>query len=69
MVVQDNKSTTWLGAGRYQFPCGTVVTVEAFAEDGYEFTNWSGMVWSSDNLLELTLDEDCKLIANFKAQP
>jgi hypothetical protein len=69
MVVRDNRSTTWLGAGTYRFTRGTVVAVEATAEPGHEFTNWSGMIWSTDSGLVLILDEDCKLKANFQAIP
>ena len=69
MVVRDNESTTWLGAGTYRFPRGMVVTVTAMAEPGYEFTNWSGMVWSDENPLTLPLDEDWSLTANFRATP
>jgi hypothetical protein len=68
-VVRDNKSTIWLGEGTYHFDRGTVVTVEATAEPGYEFTNWSGMVWSTDRRLMLTLDEDLRLEANFRPIP
>lgn len=64
-VVEDDKATTWLGAGTYHFRRGTLVTVEAWPEPGYEFTHWSGMIWSTDTPLEIVLDDDCQLTANF----
>jgi hypothetical protein len=69
MVARDGGSITWLGDGTYRFMRGTVVTVEAWADPGYVFRNWSGMIWSTEIRLELILDDDYELKANFQAVP
>jgi len=46
---------------------GTVVTVTAEPEFGYEFTGWSGNATSTENPIEITMDEHKALTANFAA--
>jgi len=45
---------------------GTAVTVTAEPEFGYEFTGWSGDATSTDNPIEITMDGNKVLTANFE---
>jgi hypothetical protein len=44
---------------------GTVVTLTAAANTGYNFDNWTGAVSSTDNPLQLTINTDKDLTAHF----
>ena len=48
---------------------GTVVTVTAEPEFGYEFTGWSGDTTGTANPVTITMDENKELTANFAALP
>jgi hypothetical protein len=49
---------------------GTEVTVEATANDGWEFAGWSGGIESDENPLTVTIEEDTDLTALFsKVEP
>lgn len=47
------------------FGIGEEVTVEATANDGYGFENWTGDQQSQDNPLTFTINEQTNLTANF----
>lgn len=53
------------GAGEY--PENEVVPVEATANDGYFFYNWTGDLTGSTNPDSITMDTDKSITANFKA--
>ena len=44
---------------------GTILSITATANDGYEFTGWTGTEESS-NVISITLSEDISLTANFQ---
>jgi uncharacterized repeat protein (TIGR02543 family) len=44
---------------------GTVVTLTATANTGYAFDNWSGAVSSTDNPIQITINTDKNVTANF----
>lgn len=48
------------------FDEGEEVTVEATANDGYKFKNWTGDRQSQDNPLTFTINEDTELTANYQ---
>lgn len=48
-----------------EFDEGSELSVEAQAEDGWEFSGWSGDLESQDNPLSLIIDQDVNLTANF----
>ena len=58
---------TVVGGGSYAK--GQTVEVIAWANDGYEFVNWTldGKEVSSDANYEFTASDDCDLVANFRS--
>jgi len=58
-------SVTSPGEGAFEYDEGTEVTLKATSEDGHHFTHWSGSVSSTSNPLQLTMDKDHNLTANF----
>ena len=53
------------GAGKYYE--GTVASLNAIPNSGYQFVNWSN--GSTDNPLKITVTEDVEVTANFEAIP
>ena len=53
------------GEGAFGYDERTEVTLEATPDDGYYFTHWSGNVSSTSNPLQLTMDNDYNVTANF----
>jgi len=47
------------------FPLGTEVTLYAVANSGYKFSNWSGDISGTQNPINITLDSDKVVVANF----
>lgn len=47
---------------------GTEVSVEASANEGWAFTEWTGDQESTDNPITVTMDSDMELTANFEDQ-
>jgi len=62
--------TTEPSSGEHEYEDGTVVTIEATAEAGYEFDNWTGDV-DDPNLAStsITMDEDQTVTANYTQLP
>ena len=56
----------WSGS-RYEkwLPIGTTVQVRADAAPGFAFLRWNGSVVSTDNPVEVTLDESVRIYAEF----
>ncbi len=46
----------------------THITLTAVPDSGYVFDQWTGNIFSTDNPLELTINTDLILFANFKSQ-
>jgi len=67
LLVNPDDAGVVTGAGTYTV--GTVVTVNAVANEGYEFVNWTD---ADDNVVsdvaenEITVNEDLTFIANFE---
>lgn len=47
---------------------GTTVKVEAVSADKYVFDGWSGSIGSTDNTIEVVVNDNTNLIANFKPE-
>lgn len=45
---------------------GSNITLEATSKEGWQFDSWSGAVSSSENPIDLTLNSDISVTANFK---
>ena len=52
------------GAGTYEF--GVLVRLQAVPESGYSFSGWDGYPNVTDNFLEITVDKNQSIIANFE---
>jgi len=62
-VVQVNPSSA---DGKYV--AGTTVTLRAVANSGYEFSHWSGSVSSTMNPINVVMNSDKSITANFRSQ-
>lgn len=51
-----------------QFPADTAISVTASANTGWQFAGWTGDTTSSSNPLNLVMDNDYSLVANFEKQ-
>lgn len=69
MAIIDGVARGWLTDQALRFDKGTEITLLAVPDPGYAFTNWSGTIWSTDNGLTFTLDQDHSLTANFVPAP
>lgn len=49
-----------------EFEEGTNITIEAIANEGWEFQEWTGDLSSTDNPLNHTVEEDVNITANFR---
>jgi len=65
-----------LGEGSTDPPEGThtydeseEVTIEAEADEGWLFYEWTGDVTGTDTTIDITMDEDKEITANFKEEP
>ena len=47
------------------YPLGTVISIEATADSGYEFNEWTGNASGSDNPLSYTVEGDATITATF----
>lgn len=62
---QGGTSRSWASGQTIQLDHGTKVFVTATALPGYEFTNFSGTIWSGVDYVEFTVNHDYVLTANF----
>ena len=60
--------TTDPAPGSHTYDSGTAVTVTALPDTGYRFDTWSGDVSSTDNPVEIIMDGDKTIAANFIRQ-
>jgi uncharacterized repeat protein (TIGR02543 family) len=51
--------------GRYTYPDGSTVTIEAIPSSGYQFSGWSRDASGTTNPLTLTMNKDYVVVANF----
>jgi Leucine-rich repeat (LRR) protein len=56
------------GEGEFTYAFYESVVLEAQADPGFEFVNWSGTLFTSENPLVLLMDQDHSLQANFQAK-
>ncbi len=47
------------------YPRGTTVTLTALSDAGYHFTEWSGSIADNDNPIQIVMDSDKTIQANF----
>ncbi len=57
------------GEGTFQYDHGQEITIEAEAEPGYHFTNWSSSLSSTRNPVTITMNHDYQVEANFAITP
>ena len=57
--------TTNPSPGSHSYLAGTVVTVSASANPGYEFSHWSGDVTGTSSTINVTMDGNKSVTANF----
>ncbi len=69
MVIIDGVAQGWLGDQTLRFDHGTQIELRADPDPGHAFKNWSGTLWSTDDPLIFTLDQDHTLTANFVPLP
>ena len=65
--VVGSGSVSLNNSGPYYF--GDVVELTAVVEDGWEFSEWSGDVSSTDNVTVVTIDGDLSVVAAFTELP
>lgn len=53
------------GPGSYMCPPGSIVNIEAFPEEKFEFSYWSGAVQGTENPIQVTMDSRKKVFAHF----
>ena len=69
LTVSSNPSvggTTDLSSGTYEY--NTHLTINAIPADGYVFSGWSGSVTGTANPINITMNSDKTVVANFKRQ-
>ncbi len=55
------------GKAETEYTMGTVVRLNAIAEDNWTFTTWSGSISSTSNPVELTINSALSIFAHFEA--
>ncbi|MEF8835300.1 MAG: S8 family serine peptidase [Candidatus Thermoplasmatota archaeon] len=56
------------GEETYEYDHGTVVDLEAIADDGYHFVEWTGDETGTDSTIEITMYEDVEITAVFEEE-
>ncbi len=64
-IAVSGNGTTTPGAGTYSHPAGTVVRVTAAPSAGWVFSNWSGDATGSANPIDITMNTNKTITANF----
>jgi hypothetical protein len=65
-ITIDGEGRTSPRAGSHTYSVGTVVSLKATPEDGWEFMDWDGDVADGDSTMTtVTMDEDKHITANF----
>lgn len=64
----SNGGTISLNPSGGTYEDGTIVTVTANSASGYQFNNWSGASSSSSSSIQITMDGDKNLTANFSEE-
>ena len=67
-VIADN-GTVAINPDQDTYQEGTVVTLTATPDEGYEFTGWSGDLSGTDNPVTITMDSDKEITALFTLIP
>ncbi|MBN1507725.1 MAG: hypothetical protein JW955_12815 [Sedimentisphaerales bacterium] len=69
LAISSTPGGSVVRPGQGVFTCEfyEVVVLEAKADPGFEFVGWSGSCSTQDNPLELTMDQDYDLQANFQS--
>jgi len=66
-------SVTTPGEGTFTYGVGTVVDLRAWADEGYDFVDWTGDVgtidWVTYHSTTITMDSDRSITANFEPEP
>jgi len=68
-VSPSGGGTVSVSPNQEKYTAGANVTVTANPAKGYIFTNWTGDVLSTKNTIDITLDNDKMLTANFTVTP
>jgi len=67
VLISSSSGGAVIDPGEGFFTCedGEAFCLEARAEPGFVFVNWSGTVWSTDNPLQITANQDHRIQAEF----
>ena len=65
LTVTADHGTVVKTPGAAQYLSGTVVSLQANADTGYHFANWTGDMTGTDNPKTITMDADKTVTANF----
>jgi len=65
-IAAGTGGTTNPVPGSYTYDAGTQATITAFPSTNYRFLNWSGSVTGASNPVNITMDEDKTVTANFQ---
>ena len=68
-ISTDGSGTTDPSAGTHEYYPGETVQVSAYPSTDWEFSHWSGSIYSSDNPVYVEIDDDKYLTANFDFDP
>ncbi|MFW5902360.1 MAG: InlB B-repeat-containing protein, partial [archaeon] len=52
--------------GTHNYTIGENITMEATPEEGYEFTGWTGDIESNETIMDVEIEEDLEVTANFQ---
>jgi hypothetical protein len=69
IISSVGNGTTNPSVGTYSFLEGSLVNLEAFADTGWSFENWSGDISSSNNQTSILMDSNKSVTANFTKDP
>lgn len=64
-INAEGNGTSDPGVGTHSYMDGEEVTVEASADEGWEFESWSGDVEDNEKTITVIMDEDKEITANF----
>ena len=64
-IITGKGGTSEPAPGTYSYDSGTIVTIKAIPESGYQFSGWSVDASGKDNPITVTIDKDKSILAAF----
>ncbi len=65
-INTEGEGSTTPAEGDHTYEQGEVVTIEAMADEGWKFDEWTGDVSSDETSMNITMDEDKEITAHFE---